>query len=267
MVTWENYEEYMVLMADGELDAAGQKELEVFMQQHPELREELALYDRLHLSPDVSVVFEGKEKLLRTEPKARTISFGGWRRYSAAAAILLLLGFAFMRWGAEDTAGEPPVVSKLPAASAVPTTRPADTIARPKQEPQLSARQKLVPQTAKAVPMPKPQPSPFEDKVEVVLPERIELVKVEMPVNTPISATNVTRSLPQLPEVNKPAPEQAEPELLAWLPINDEKKEGLNTLSAALSQRFDKVREIRNNLKNTDLAVKLGNKELFTVRF
>jgi hypothetical protein len=263
MVTRENYEEYLVLLADGELDAEGQKELEAFMQLHPEVREELALYEKLHLSPDTNQVFSGKEDLLKPEPKGRTISLGNWRQFSAAAAILLLIALGFMMWRGGDT--EPALTENKSETPFIKPVSPPDTgtaVAReePKEEETVKPsayrpQKQQLPVIAKEE----------NDKIPVSIPGTIEITN-KPKVERKIAQTSGS-DLPALPEIKEPAPEQREPEMLAWLPVSNEKKEGLNLIGEAVSDRFEKVKEIRNNLKNTDLAVRLGNRELFTVRF
>ncbi len=85
MITTENYEEWMMLAADGELDAAGREALDAFLAAHPELEPEAAAWESLHLQPDATMVYAEKEVLLRREPKR--LAFG-WNALAAAAAVL-----------------------------------------------------------------------------------------------------------------------------------------------------------------------------------
>jgi hypothetical protein len=92
MITRENYEEYLMLEADGELDAAGQRALDQFFKTHPELEAERAMWQSIKLTPDEELVFPNQEQLLKTAPKAgrRIIPFM-WA--AAAAAILFAILF------------------------------------------------------------------------------------------------------------------------------------------------------------------------------
>jgi hypothetical protein len=102
---------------------------------------------------------------------------------------------------------------------------------------------------------------------KVNLPERIEstdagqlaVAQIERPA---AELTDITELL----QINEPAPEPYR-DALAWLPVSEEGKHGLTEIKHAVDRRFEKVKEITNNVKNTDLAVKLGKKELFTIRF
>jgi anti-sigma factor RsiW len=62
-----NYEEFFLLYADNELSAAGRREVEAFMEQHPDLAGELELFRQLKLEPEMPPAFEGKENLMRHE--------------------------------------------------------------------------------------------------------------------------------------------------------------------------------------------------------
>src|SRR5687767_14208397 len=59
-----NYEEFFILYMDNELDAAGRREVELFIGKNPDLKEELDLLQQFRLTPDTSIVFEGKEDLM-----------------------------------------------------------------------------------------------------------------------------------------------------------------------------------------------------------
>ncbi len=62
-----NYEEFFILYLDNELDAAGRKAVETFAAEHPDLKEELELLQQYRLEPDASIVYPGKEELLKGE--------------------------------------------------------------------------------------------------------------------------------------------------------------------------------------------------------
>ena len=277
MVNWENYEEYIVLLTDGELDEAGQKELEAFMQLHPEVREELAIYETVHLSPDETLVFGNKESLLRKEPKV--IALNQWFRYGAAAGLIALIAFGIMRWQGNDTSDEivtidtaehtvTPIVKVIDTA--LPTPPKQEVIVQqeepkeetPKQEEQIIP---VAPQKVEVV-----RVKEEKKMIQEAVPARLEIVRPEkMMQNEIVEETPVKTVVPELPLINKyePAPEPDHNELLAWLPVDEDRREGLNAVGEAIAERIERVKEIRNTIKNTDVSVKLGNKELFVVRF
>ena len=65
-ITRQNYEEYFILYLDGELTAADRRQVEGFIQLHPDLKEELDQLLQYKFVPDTEVVFANKEELLRT---------------------------------------------------------------------------------------------------------------------------------------------------------------------------------------------------------
>lgn len=62
-----NYESFFLLYTDNELDAAGRKAVEDFVQQNPDLERELALLQQAVFPPDEEVVFAGREGLFKSE--------------------------------------------------------------------------------------------------------------------------------------------------------------------------------------------------------
>lgn len=65
MITRHNYEEYFILYMDNELSSDERRMVEAFVQQHPDLKEELDLLLHYKMEPDNSVVFNGKEELMK----------------------------------------------------------------------------------------------------------------------------------------------------------------------------------------------------------
>lgn len=111
-----NYEEYFVLYADGELNAAERKEVENFIEKHPLKQAELLLLQRAILQADHSIVFAGKTALYKTEKTAvRVIAFQ-WRRMVAAASIIAIGSWLWMNAGSiiPHQATELPLAVKAP---------------------------------------------------------------------------------------------------------------------------------------------------------
>ena len=86
-ITLTNYEEWLVLYIDNELNADQRKEVEKFIATNPSIKEELLLLQRTQLQPE-QIEFAGKESLFRKEEKVRAFPVRWWR--VAAAAVLLL---------------------------------------------------------------------------------------------------------------------------------------------------------------------------------
>ncbi len=98
MISWENYEEYMMMHADGELKPAEAQELMAFLDANPTLKSEMALYDLTRLTPDESLTYHDKNSLLKPEPVKRVISFPKWRKYAIAAGIALLVFVSLFKY-------------------------------------------------------------------------------------------------------------------------------------------------------------------------
>lgn len=62
-----NYEEFFILYVDNELSAADKQAVEVFIQENPDLKEELVMLQQTKLIPDSTVTFDYKETLLKAQ--------------------------------------------------------------------------------------------------------------------------------------------------------------------------------------------------------
>lgn len=95
----DNYEEYFVLYADGELNAEEQKAVESFIENHPQQQAELLHLQRAKIQPDHSIVFSGKASLYRKEKTAARVIAFQWRRMVAAASIIAIGSWLWMNAG------------------------------------------------------------------------------------------------------------------------------------------------------------------------
>jgi hypothetical protein len=62
-----NYEEYFILYMDNELSSDERRMVETFVQNHPDLKEELDILLQYKLVPDATIVFEGKDELMKVK--------------------------------------------------------------------------------------------------------------------------------------------------------------------------------------------------------
>jgi hypothetical protein len=62
-----NYEEYFILYMDNELSSDERRMVEAFVQQHPDLKDELDILFQYKLEPDTTISFTSKEELLKAD--------------------------------------------------------------------------------------------------------------------------------------------------------------------------------------------------------
>jgi len=67
MITRDNYEEFFLLYTDNELSAAERREVERFVADHPDLREEWEALLQCRISPDSHLTFPDRSALLKPE--------------------------------------------------------------------------------------------------------------------------------------------------------------------------------------------------------
>jgi anti-sigma factor RsiW len=67
MINRNNYEEYLLMYLDGELSSSERRSVELFLEENPDLKEELELLQQTILQPEEQVIFAGKEALYRKE--------------------------------------------------------------------------------------------------------------------------------------------------------------------------------------------------------
>jgi anti-sigma factor RsiW len=88
-ITLSNYDEWLVLYTDNELNKEQRAAVEKFVAENPAMGKELEIYQQAKLYPE-AISFPNKESLYRREEKVRRIPV--WLRYAAAAAIVLAIG-------------------------------------------------------------------------------------------------------------------------------------------------------------------------------
>lgn len=118
----ENYESRLLSYMDGELDEQAAKELELFMEAHPALRQELNTWEKTRVVPDMTVRFEDKSVLYRHNSRTVRMRPAYWW---AAAAMLAGALFLLRNTFTQDDAGVP--VAATSGTSAKPEGDAAGT--------------------------------------------------------------------------------------------------------------------------------------------
>ena len=286
MVNLENYEEYMMMYADGELNEAETKALMDFVAANPELAKELEAYSATKLVPDTTMVYANKDQLMKAPPAGgRTIGMRTWWMYAAAAAVLLFAVTIFRQGG--DTPDSPAVASNTPASTQPVSTQPTQTPVIENKTEKDSNREELHSNPVSPVnhenniANAKSKKQKVKTVIEEQPKEEIRIAKEEKtipapqqpaykPENEPVQQViaQQTEKPNKTEEANETTEELNQPQkqrrrLLDILPISKSKKEGASMIASAVTKR---VENVTDNLKDTDIKFKIGNKEIFVVK-
>ncbi len=277
MVTWENYEEYMILHIDGELNEAEQKALMDFIQLHPELREELDMYRSACLKPDPEQIFPYKEALLKPAGGGRTMVFRQWWMYGAAAGLLLLILINAAGWFRDRSHNsdmahpivqqdsrtetlqplnrnepqQPPVISNASASGQSRGAQGKENISIAGRNNVHSNKKNPV---KEVLSFPKAELSKLQPVVTSIPEHKQENPAAPAKVDIPVWIADADRSR-----------EPKDSDLLVWMP--EEKKDGLLNLKETLDHKIEKARTLKDNLKDTQVALRFGNRELLVINF
>lgn len=107
-ITEENYELYLFQYAEGMLSDKERREVEAFLDSHPDIREEFALYDpKLTVAGLPKMKYEGKAAL-----KHNTFALWPVLRYAAAVLLLAAVVAFFLLRNGESTKPNTPEVAE-----------------------------------------------------------------------------------------------------------------------------------------------------------
>ena len=107
-ITIDNYEECFYRYCEGELNAQERAEVEAFAVQHPELAEELRLYDPTLKLEDIPLAYPDKDGLLHRETRVVPL----WRWVAAACVAAVLVGGVWLMWPDGNRQGEQNMVAQ-----------------------------------------------------------------------------------------------------------------------------------------------------------
>lgn len=123
MITMENYEGWLMRYADGALTREEREAVEAFLEQHPELREEMEEVAEVKVTPVVATL-PGKERLLKKEREGFV-----WWHVAAAVALMALAGTTLLVLNRKPNEAGPMVAQAQPepAVAAEPQEAETDT--------------------------------------------------------------------------------------------------------------------------------------------
>ncbi|MBX9785281.1 MAG: hypothetical protein K2X48_18505 [Chitinophagaceae bacterium] len=136
-------EEQLLLYVDDELSLREKDTVSNAMASSPELQKQMQWLQRSKLSADTSIVFPDKSLLYKEAQPARVLYMStAVRRWSAAAAVILMLGIGY--WFVNRNSHADPVVKIKPTpakADAPKTNKNTETIVPPVQNNELVQQQ------------------------------------------------------------------------------------------------------------------------------
>lgn len=282
MVNLENYEEYMMMYADGELNEAETKALMDFVAANPELAKEMEAYSATKLVPDTTMVYANKDQLMKAPPAGgRTIGMRTWWMYAAAAAVLLFAVTIFRQGG---DATDSPVVANNTPVTTQPTQTPVieDKTEKDSNTEELHSNPVGPVNHENNIANAKSKKQKVKTVVEEQPKEEIRIAKEDKtipapqqpaykPENEPVQQViaQQTEKPNKAEEANEPTeelnnqPQKQRRRLIDLLPISKNKREGASMIASAVTKR---VENVTDNLKDTDIKFKIGNKEIFVVK-
>lgn len=288
MITWDNYEEYMVMHTDGELQAHEEQALQAFIEQNPQLKHELAMYNSVRMIPD-TMVYEQKQSLMKPEPAGRKIAFvPAWRTIGLAAglAAIIITSVALLNQEAGTTAVNPvakktnatsitttpvitPSVAVAPVATTETTTATAPTApATEIPENNRTKNRSKIEKTAIANNKTRnTTPAATTGKIETAYATAKPL-QLQLPQTSPVQMLPVEKvafaamPLTAIDEYAAAPQIETKQSWLDKLPIDDLKKQGLENAGTALSNGYDHLTKIKHNITATSLSVRVEKRKL-----
>lgn len=292
MITWENYEEYMMMHADGELQPAEVQALMAFVAQHPELKKELAAYENTILKADATQVFVNKDALLKQETVTRVIAFPQWRRYSIAAGVALLVFISLFRYMAkdnntvelakitetitktiQDTTPKPAVAANIIAEENIqvkqevnkePVAQNKNAIAKVQKNSTYSKHNK----TINVVNAPKARSyEAVASNVATAMRTAVAAITLPVAAPAPLPAASTAPAVVGMKDLSGYAVQYVDDEeekRTFWdkLPIDEMRKGKMENIADAVAGAYRQVSATKQNIYNKSLSIKFEHKKI-----
>ena len=266
MVTWENYEEYLMLHTDGELRPDEVAELYAFAVKHPEVKKEMDAYKLTRIAPDATQIYAHKDLLLKPIPNKRVIAFPGWIKYGIAAALAALV-FMYRQTTPTPKGAFHPVAEKT-------------------HTPKGDGLRVAPPPTPKGA-LPQVVETPIAKGASARVAEKSHTPKGAFPRVAGASGTgtpaNTVETLPvarakQMPCVNNELPVPGTPDIYGYagnvkhnsrigtlwkkVPLGKRNKEQIEKVAGIVAGAYDGVAHAKQNLDHKSLSLKVENDQL-----
>ena len=279
MMSWDNYEEYMLLHADGELQPAEEQELMAFVQTHPELKKELELYSAARLAPDATMAYAHKDALLRPEPAKRIIALPTWSRYAIAAGVAALLLIPFFKYGD----GNKTSTAELAHTSAVSTITHAPQNNLPAQIIPAAAAQTIAMAPTQHAPaarviksgqhaalaqvttVRKKQEAPAISNTVIATRPATEINAMTAASIQPLPCTHETAAMPMIHVPNLELAVNSEDTRRSFIdrmPLDESNKKQLKTIARIVTNTYNGVTKAKEELYAEQITFSIEDKKL-----
>jgi hypothetical protein len=260
----ENIEEYILLLADNELDEAAENEVMAFVEQHTAYKPMLEAYLATRLDSAESFVFPDKESLLKPESTVLPLRRTNIKPLKLAAAVAVLLGIGVAITLMFKT--DPPVIKDnviVAKKGAIKNT----VVPSGKATKDTTA---LIVQVSKQKNVPTTNISKQQTVVNNITHNVIETVRQEEHVPAQLASASVNEMAidaviqPQtIAMIKETQPQENEYKSLPqWLPVAEENLQGVNDLVAHIQNIKERIQEKTQSLKNTAFVIRFGDKQI-----
>ncbi|MBL7692694.1 MAG: hypothetical protein JNM41_13970 [Flavipsychrobacter sp.] len=297
MINLENYEEYMVMHADGELSPSEEQELMNFLYEHPELQSELTAFSMTKMIPDTDIVFEKKDALMQPVEGKKVIAFPVWRKYAVAAGVaaIFLVSYWKLHTGSTEEMTTVAAVTTPPAATtpAAPATNPTENTTSQQNTDNTNNINNATPAPINRTETPAPQQKTMlaanttkSDRVKQM--DRVTGAKntnyeTAVAANTTIATEPISPVEPaemiawknqeNFSEVfvtNVPpasiymheGDERGTQSIIDKLPIDELKKKGMENVASAVATGYNKVHALREEISGSAISLKIEKRKL-----
>lgn len=262
----ENIEEYLLLLADNELNEAEENEVMAFVERHAVFKPMLEAYLATRLDNSEPFIFPDKELLLKTESIVLPLRKSNLKPLKIAAAIAMLLGLGIaimLMFSTDPINKDKAMVIKykavnnkiIPSAENIKDT--AVLVAQVSRQKNVSEKNNK-----------RQQKTVFTQTQHTVA--QTTMLRREEQAPASLASTSVTEISieaavqPQTIAMAEEAllPEKEHKSLPEWLPVTAENLQGVNDLVAHIQVLKESIQEKAQSLKNTAFVIRFGDKQI-----
>lgn len=275
-ITKNNYEEFLIDHLHGELNGNLLKEMELFLQNNPSVKEEFELLQKTILVPDEKIIFQNKDLLLKNEKS--TPLFITYKRPISIAASIVGIVFAtyFFTQKSEDTTiavnenkkiDTVQTIVKMNDSIASTTNLPItatqkNTIVVVKKQTKTNIKSSNIYHQPKKKLIEKleqkniPQPEIVVENKEIIIPQK----------ETPFIENKLKEEMPTIIENKKDEALVANNTTSKGaIVLNEKKQPRLFQFINGIMRTSQKIQQKKEQLANTEILVMVGNKKIINL--